>query len=245
VRPSKTEYRPLINGSVGKFQRHGFFVISRTTRWCLRYEDGKQSEWLPSRGDADALLAKWEKTAGATLAEGTEHGERAREEFIAKTHFEIVSMHNPHPFQVDNRKPTLTFPDGSTMQFEEGVPEEQIREAMEAAAREAHPDPVADELTESRPELESLQVWERELLVSEERRSFPDITSWDRFFPMAGVLETLDELSREGWSVLSTSEDRGLYRSDLAENASAPLLVRYLLVQDDHANSPALRTEAR
>lgn len=214
-------------------------MVSRTARWRLRYEDGKESEWLSSKKQADALLAKWEETASSTLDGAKGSIEQTREEFVAETDLEIVSVHNPNPFQVDYQKPTITFPDGSKMQFEEGTSENRIRAAIEEAAWEAHPDPNPGEVSGSRPEAESLQVWERELLADGERRSFPDISSWDHFFPMSGVVETLDELSREGWSVLSASEDRGLYRSDLAENVSAPLTVRYLLVRGDQAGPTA------
>ncbi len=213
-------------------------MVSRATRWRLNYEDGRQSEWL-SKGSADALLAEWDQTAGTTLAGVTESAEQARKEFEANTHLEVVSIHNPHPFQVDYQKPTLVFPDESTMQFEEGTSEGRIRTAIEAAAREAHPDPAADQVPEERPALESMPVWEREFLAGEGRLHFPDISSWDHFFPMLGVVETLDQLSREGWSVLTASEDRGLHRSDLAENASAPLIVRYLLVRESPISSPA------
>lgn len=227
-------YRSLINDSRGKTQRHGFFVVNRTTRWRLIYADGEKSKWLPKE-QVDELLEKWNREAESTLTEAQEQVKREREEFLAATKFKIVSVHNPNPFLAEYRKPTVTFPDGSTMQFEEGVPEEQIQEAMDAAAREAHP----DQASQSRPERDSLPVWEREFLAGESRRSLPDISSWDHAFPMAEVIETLDDLAREGWSVLNASEDRGLYPSTLAENTSAPLRVRYLLARDDA--SPALR----
>jgi phosphoglycolate phosphatase-like HAD superfamily hydrolase len=232
-RHERLTYCSLIDDSHGKTRRHGFFVVSRTIRWRLDYPNGERSEWL-SNEETDQLLERWDREAGTTLAEAREEVEREREEFIAATEFKIVSVHNPNPFQVEYRKPTFTFPDGSTMQFEEGVPEEQIKEAMAEAAREAHPDPTSRD----RPVQESVRVWEREILVGESRRSLPDIFSWDYSFPMADVIATLDELAREGWSVLSTSEDRGLYASKLADNVSAPLCVRYLLAQDGPNPAP-------
>ncbi len=222
----------MIDGSSGKTPRHGFLVVSRTTRWRLAHVEGKRTEWLPKR-EADELLAKWDDEAAGGLKEATGRVEKARERFLAETELEIVSVPNQNPFQADDRKPTVTFPDGSTMQFEEGAPEKQIRQATEEAAREVHPDPTLSELGESRPELESRSVWELEFLANQSRRSLSDISSWDHFFPMAGVIEALDELSREGWSVLSASEDRGLD----PENASVPLRVRYLLVRDIKADS--------
>lgn len=158
---------------------------------------------------------------------------KAREEFIAETDVRIVSARNPNPFQVDHHKPTLTFPDGSEMQFEEGIEEKQIQAAIEEAAREVHPDPHPPNVTGERPELEERQVWERELVTDKKCTPFPVVETWDHFFPMDAVAETLDELSQEGWVLVSTSEDRGLYKSDLAENRSAPLLARYLLVRED------------
>lgn len=202
-------------------------MLSRTTRWRLAYQDGESSEWA-SKEQADQLLEKWGRESEATSAEKLKQIEREREDFLLATKVKIVSVHNPNPFQVDYRKPTVTFPDGSTMQFEEGVREEQIQKAIEGAAREAHPDPAP----RSRPAREDLPVWEREFLADGSRRSLPDISSWDHAFPMADVIETLDELAREGWVVLNASEDRGLYSSTLAENTSAPLRVRYLLARD-------------
>lgn len=225
-------YRSLINDSPGKTPRHCFFVVSRTTRWRLAYPGGEKSAWLPKE-EADELLEKWDQEAGATLAEAREQVEREREEFLAAAELEIVSVHNPNPFQAEYRKPTVTFPDGSTIQFEESAPEERIQEAMKEAAREAHPDPDR----RGRPVQESLPVWEREILAGESRRSLPDILSWDYSFPMADVIETLDELARYGWSVLNASEDRGLYSSKLAENTSAPLCVRYLLAREDGSSA--------
>lgn len=206
-------------------------MVSRTTRWRLVHAEGTNTEWL-SKEEADESLAKWDKEAAGALKEAAERIEGARERFLAEAKLEIVSYPNQNPFQVDYRKPTVSFPDGSTMQFEEGDPEGHIRESMEMVAREAHPDPTIGEIGGGRPELQSLPVWEVEFLANQSRRSFPDLSSWDHFFPMAGVIEVLDELSREGWTVLSASEDRGLNPSDFAENASVPLRVRYLLARN-------------
>lgn len=206
-------------------------MVSRTTRWRLVYTEGKTTEWLP-KSEADGSLAKWNKEAAGSLKDAAQRVEEERARFLAETKVEILSYPNPNPFLVDFRKPTVTYPDGSTMQFEEGVSEEKIREAMEGVAREAHPDPGVNERGGGRPEMESLPVWEVEFLANSSRRCLPDISSWDHFFPMAGVAEILDELSGEGWSVLSASEDRGLNPSDFAENTSVPLRVRYLLVRN-------------
>jgi hypothetical protein len=195
--------------------------------WRLRYPDSDYSKWFADKEEADALLAQWQTRTGATLDEATGRARQAREEFVAEVELEIVTVHNPNPFQVDYQKPTLTFPDGSVMQFEDGVPREQIQREIDAASLVAHPDPVTEELSAGRPELERRQVWRLELLTGEKRRPYPDVTSWDHSFPMADVIGTLDELSREGWTVLNASEDRGLYSSDLAE-----LRVRYLLARD-------------
>ncbi len=117
------------------------------------------------------------------------------------------------------------------MQFPETAIQEAIQGAIEEAAKEAHPDPLPQDFPGA-PALESAKVWECEFLAGAEHFSYPDIFSWDHYFPMPEVAQTLDELAREGWSVLTASEDRGLYRSDLAESVSAPLSVRYLLVRE-------------
>jgi hypothetical protein len=212
-------------------------VVTRATQWRLRHGDGEQSPWS-AKETAERLLAKWDRSAETLLEEAADEVTKARKEFIAETDVRIVSVRNPNPFQVDHRKPTLAFPDGSEMQFEEGTSEEQIKAAMEEAAHEAHPDPYPPKVRGERPELEERQVWERELLTSKERTPFPAVEAWDHFFPMDAVAETLDELSQKGWSLVSVSEDRGLYKSALAENRSAPLLVRYLLVREDGVAPP-------
>lgn len=169
--------------------------------------------------------------ADNTLTQAKEKIRQDREEFIAETGIEIVTVDNSNPFQVDYRKPTITFPDGATMQFPEAAPQDTIHEAIEDAAREAHPDPAPGELA-GIPELESVKVWEREFLDGGKRLPYPDIFTWDHYFPMSEVAQTLDELAQEGWSIVNASEDRGLYRSDLAESLSVPLTVRYLLVRE-------------
>ena len=221
----------MINGSSGKTPHHGFLVVSRTTRWRLAHADGTNTEWA-SKEEADEALAKWDGEAAEALKEAAKRVEEARKRFLDEAELEIVSVPNLNPFQVDYRKPTVSFPDGSTMQFEEGDPEGHIREAMEEVARGAHPDPTIGEVGGGRPELQSLPVWEVEFLANQDRRSLPDLSSWDHFFPMAGVIEILDKLSDEGWSVLNASEDRGLNPSDFAESASVPLRVRYLLTRN-------------
>lgn len=223
----RTPYRPQIATPDDKARRHAFLVVSRTTRWRVSFAQDTPSEWS-EKSDAEKLLGKWRTVADDALAQAQEKIDQARKEFIAETEIEIVTVDNPNPFQVDYRKPTVTFPDGSTMQFPEAAPQDTIQKALEDAAKEAHPDPAPEDFPGA-PALESAKVWEREFLDSGKRLSYPDIFTWDHYFPMSEVAQTLDELAREGWSLLSASEDRGLYRSDLAESVSAPLTVRYLL----------------
>lgn len=211
-------------------------MLNRATQWRLSYADGQRSDWT-SKDEADEQLAQWRKSVGEALAQETAKVTKAREKFIAETDLRIVSVNNPNPFQVEYRKPTLSFPDGTSCQLEEGTSEEQIREVMQEAAAEAHPDPTPSSVKGEGPELESRRAWEREFLTGGSRIAFPPILSWDHFFPMEAVAESLDRLAEEGWAVLSASEDRGIYPSDLAENRSAPLLVRYLLVRTATAAS--------
>lgn len=223
-------YLPPIAAPDDRSRRHGFLVVGRTTRWRVSFAQDTPSPWS-DKADAEKLLGKWRNVAGDALARAEEKIDRDRKDFIAKTEIEIVTVDNPNPFQVDYRKPTIAFPDGATMQFPETATQEAIQGAIEEAANEAHPDPLPQDFPGA-PELESAKAWEREFLAGAERLSYPDIFSWDHCFPMPEVAQTLDELARDGWSVLSASEDRGLYRSDLAESVSAPLSVRYLLVRE-------------
>jgi phosphoglycolate phosphatase-like HAD superfamily hydrolase len=205
--------------------------VSCATRWRVRFATDTPSEWSDKR-DAEELLGKWRGAADDTLTQANEKIRQARKEFIAATEIEIVTVANPNPFQVDDQRPTITFPDGSTIQFAEGVPQGEIDRAMEDAAKEAHPDPDPKDITGTSAELESVRVWEREFLDNGNRIPYPDIFTWNHYFPMSDVAQTLDELAQAGWSIVHASEDRGLLRSDLAESLSAPLTVRYLLVRE-------------
>jgi hypothetical protein len=228
----QTPYRPRIGSSGHKPKRHGFLVVSRATRWRVCFIDDTPSEWS-DKWQAEELLGKWRGAAADMLSGAKKKVEKAREEFIDQTQVEVILVANPNPFQVDDRKPTVTFPDGSTIQFPEETPQNAIDEEIRNAAKEAHPDPSPQDVTGASAELESVRVWERELLEGGRRLPYPDILAWDHHFPMADVAQTLDELAREGWSVLEASEDRGLFCSDLAESVSAPLTVRYLLARED------------
>jgi hypothetical protein len=227
----RTTYRPQIAATADNAQRHGFLVLSRATRWRVRYAEEKRSEWS-GKENAEELMAQWRGGADDTLEEAEAEIRQAREKFIARTEIEIVSVRNPNPFQVDYRKPTITFPDGSTLQFAEAAPEDEIRKAIEDAAGESHPDPAPTDLIGTPPQLESAKVWEREFLDNRGRLPYSDIFTWDHYFPMSEVAQTLDELAEDGWSLVNSSEDRGLFRSDLAESVSAPLTIRYLLVRE-------------
>jgi len=211
-------------------------VVYRTWQWRLRYATGEHSDWS-SKKKVDELLDTWNREADTKRKAASTEAETARKEFIAGTELSVVSVRNPNPFQVDYRKPTLTFPDGFTQQFEEGTSKKEIEQAVDAAAAEAYPDLASIQEQES-PELEDRPVWERELITGGERQSFPETSSWNHAFPMEDVAKTLDELAREGWTVLQASEDRGLYESELAKNMSAPVCVRYLL-EGEAAGSPA------
>lgn len=226
-------------------KRYGFLALSRASRWKIALPGGEETETFVSKDDAEKARDAWHSKALAerqkTLAERRKAFEKAaaeraeeRRRFVAATRVEIVTVESPKLFHPGFHKPTVKFPDGSEVQFEEGTPEDAIEAHIEAAALEAHPKAEQDD---SPAEVETLsleetRVWEARLLLDGERRDLPDIHTWSYFFPMESVIETLNGLAEQGWSVAHVSEDRGLYNSDQAMNMSAPIVVRYLLSRE-------------
>ena len=223
---------------------YGFFVVSRKKRWRVLFPDGSRSEWLGTRDGAAAEVAAWKKgtesSRGRAFEEAREKSAAARAEFIAKCVVEIVTVPNDQPYQADFELPTVTFPDGTAMRFDEDTTQSTIDEYIETQAQNEHPDPSPSDFEET-PGIDESSAWAAELLVEGKRNPLPDIESWSYSFPMESVAATLNDLADEGWSVVHVSEDRGLYASDVAQNMSAPVAARYLLVR----NRPQIRHGAQ
>lgn len=217
-------------------KQYGFFVIERKRGWRARLPDGSETAWLPTKARAEQASTSWKEKAQKELDVAFNEAKRevreARRGFIAETKVEIVTVDNPARFQRDFEKPTVCLPDGAQIQFEQGTPKKEIDSYIKAAAREAHPDPERPNPPTGNPTVEELNVWEAELILEGQRHNLPAIDVWSRFFPMEAVSTHLNELAADGWSVVHVSEDRGLYKSAIAANMSAPLVVRYLLARD-------------
>lgn len=164
----------------------------------------------------------------------TERVKAEREQFVAETTVEVVAVKNPNFLLGPDYRPTVTFPDGSHLQFDERTPRQEIQAAIEEAAAVAHPISERSDGEGANKDLkiEEAAVWEAVLFIDGERRSLADILSWEFHFPIRDVIARLDELAAEGWTVAHVSEDRGVYTSKLAANISAPVAARYLLVRD-------------
>lgn len=215
-------------------KRYGFFIVSRVQRWRTVQAGGEASDWMATEAEAKALLDEWSAKRQEKQLEAMQEVEAEREKFVAEASLEIVTVGNPNFLQADHRKPTVTLPDGSHLQFEEGTPEEKILSHMRVAAERAHPAPDSGdgEFAGPGPGLEKVDVWEASLFLDGERRALPDIGSWEFFFPIEAVITQLEELAKEGWAIAHVSEDRGVYSSKLASSISAPVATRYLLVRE-------------
>jgi hypothetical protein len=189
---------------------------------------------MPTEAEAKALLDEWSVKRQEGRLEAMRKVEAEREKFVAEASLEIVTVGNPNFLQTDYRKPMVTFPDGSHLQFEEGTPKEKILSHLRVAAERAHPAPDSGEgeFAGPGPELEKVNVWEASLFLEGERQALPDIGSWEYFFPIQAVVTQLEGLAEEGWAIAHVSEDRGVYSSKLASSVSAPVATRYLLVRE-------------
>jgi hypothetical protein len=57
-----------------------------------------------------------------------------------------------------------------------------------------------------------------------------DLDDYGQGVPLKGITEVLNRLALDGWAVVSTSEDKGLYEGADAARESYPARIRYLLV---------------
>lgn len=126
----------------------------------------------------------------------------------------------------------LRYPDG----YEETVPRAAARERIEQRFIEANPMPAAPPpLT---PEVAHLRIaigteW-RALLIRASGRDVRFAVSGNRFtYPIEDVMRSLDELTAEGWQLLSVSEDRFVENSESFVQA-----VRYLLARGEGGLDP-------
>jgi hypothetical protein len=199
---------------------YGFFVISRKRRWRISLPGDGPTEWFDAEGEAKAMQDEWKDKAVEKRDEAhrqaVEKSSQARAKFVEDCAIEIVSVHNPKLFQVDFRKPTVTLPDGTTKQFDEGTQRQVLDEYIEKRAWSRHPDPSPGK-SDFTPEIEDSYAWDSELFIDGARRSLPEIENWSYFYPMDSVAATLNGLAEEGWSVVHVSEDRGLYASNIAQ----------------------------
>ncbi len=126
----------------------------------------------------------------------------------------------------------LTFPDGSSTECRE---QERDARIYETFRRIRGPAPDAWQFptwrSEHIPKVEQKRGWigiayhpdgrEEQLAV--------DLLDWRYGAPLTGIAQILNKFSGQGWTVVSTSEDKGLYKGADAQQESYPSRMRFLL----------------
>lgn len=182
------------------------------------FEDYAKAEEAWSEWVADNALPK--------ALEGTRENRKA---FIDGCTWDERKIKQPGLLTADLVVREVLDPDGKII----GDPDKaDFNEIVEKNALDRFPEPdLQDVASQSDGGVERVVVWAVGLYVGGEYKRLPAFSSRIFGFPIKEVLEVLNELAEEGWSVAHVSEDRGLYEGVTNRTDSAVTTARYLLVR--------------
>lgn len=227
---------------------YAFFAIQRVKDEVVTEPDGTRSFHEPGagqrvveqrRGQAERGTAKRERAAEDAhrqrTAEWNEHRQRWIDQLSLETVETLTRGHGkrraPTKYYVDR----VTFPDGGVEEFFQSNTKGEI----EARYTRDHPLPRRPSARQDAaphaalPTWRAERTWRAELFLPTGRQALPmRPLSWPYGFPMEEVMNVLNDLAQDGWSVLHVSEDRGLYTGADTPTDSGLTSVRYLLRRD-------------
>lgn len=164
--------------------------------------------------EAERALAEWQGALSA-FKEGTRS-----ERFEVKGRYRLPMVR-------------LTFPDGSTSECSEHECDVRIEEVFR---RIRGAEPKVWQFAEWRESQHGPTAEERRRWIGiayhadgREEQLTVDLVDWCEGVPLKGIAHTLNQFSGEGWTVVSTSEDKGLYKGADARSESYPSRMRFLL----------------
>ena len=211
--------------SVG--QRYGYLAITRAYGGLLSYPDGKD-RIFEDHEKAEKTWNAW--VAENLLPKAMEEERQRREAFIEDCTWTEEKIKLPGVLTPDRVVRHVLDPDGEVIGDPDVVAFDEI---VEKVALERFPEPnVLSVAGKSAGGVEKRVIWTVGLYVDGEFKHLPPLPSWSFGLPIEGVLEILNELAKEGWSVSHVSEDRGVYRGATNQTDSAITTARYLLVHN-------------
>ena len=126
----------------------------------------------------------------------------------------------------------LVFPDGSSTECRAHDCDSRI----EGAFRKTHGAPPVPSQPQQWRYDSGAKVEERRGWIAiayrpdgEEEQLNIDLSDWRGGVPLRGIAQTMNRFSADGWTVISTFEDKGLYRGADAQDESYPARMRFLL----------------
>lgn len=206
--------------------QYGYLAIERVHGGLLTLPDGEQL--FEEYAKADDALHKW--VTEDLLPKAVEQAQQKRKAFVDGCTWDERKVKQPGLLTADLVVREVLDPDGAVI----GNPDvADFAEIVEKEALERFPEPnVRGVANQSDGKVKQVVVWKVALYVDGQHKSLPAFSTWSFGLPIKGVLEVLDELAEDGWSVAHVSEDRGLYKGLTNQTDSAVTTARYLLVRN-------------
>jgi hypothetical protein len=212
---------------VNAVHEYGYLAVMRVKGGVVKYPDG-ESQLFTNHGEAVSACSAWiEKNE---LPEAIEKTEQLREAFLDGCTIHQRRIKQGGLLTPDLVKLEILDPDERKIaEVDQG---DDTNEHLHRLAEDRYPEPTVSGLTpNSNAKTEEVVVWAVGLYANGEHKSLPPITTWNFGLPIEGVLEILNELARDGWTVSQVSEDRGLYRGLTNQTDSSVTTARYMLVR--------------
>jgi hypothetical protein len=207
---------------------YGFFALARAKGGTFHKPDGS-TEPFDSHDEAVRAHNAW--IVDEALPKAVAAARQAREAFCESCTTNVRRVKQQGLLNPDRFVTDIHDPDGKVIA--QDVPDDELADRIANVARTRYPDPTRENLPNGeRGHIADRVVWQASLFIDGERKDLPAFDRWTYGLPIEDVLGVLNELAAEGWSVVQTSEDRGIYAGVTNTTDSAVTKARYLLVRE-------------
>lgn len=204
---------------------YGFLAFERQHRWQVD-APGLDPGLFDTEDEAKQTQLDWITTE--ELPQAIEKWEKDREAYFAEC--EVITQRVGSGFSA-RAEDWVRLPNGDQRPLNGRDPADVIEETRDASGV-AYQEPTAPMLIlSSKAKIRRLVVWQPELFLDGESRRLPPVKNWVYGLPIEAVLKELNNLSREGWCVAHSSEDKGLFSGETVGSDTSVTRVRYLLAR--------------